>query len=397
MLFKYALISLRRYKIQNLLTVLQLAAALTMTAFMTSAVSLRLSRYDPFREQFTSNGRLAVISSFAYSGDLSGEYTMINSSEDMSQALGAEVEVLGDHLCDAYVSGRENEFTVLSADDKVIDSYTPLLSAGEWFCGEGICAAVSENSGYDVGDKLRLQYITADETTKELEVTVTALVRHDGRLAGLAGENDGDRKDTFELFYSGIEDGSKSIIQLRESDMPNDMTRGCTGAVLISYQSTADEQMLNDRLRQCGIVYSISMSELDKASRRYLSEQIYELLPLIVIILIMALISSISTSALSTREQLHDYAVFSLCGSKKSSCILIGLIQSCLCIAAAGLASAAALFVLHITSPERFYLNGGLLTISGIGAAALLYLIVSLIVPVMMITGYSVKEQLKSQ
>ena len=397
MLFRYALISFRRYKMQNILTVLQLAAALTMTAFMISAVSLRLSRYTPFREEFTSNGRLAVCGSFAYNGDLSGEYTMINSSEDMSRVLGNEVKVLGIHLSSAYVPGRENDFYVRSADDRIIDCYTPMLSAGEWFSGKGICAAVSENSGCKVGDSLKLHYFTADGNEKELEVTVTALVRKDGRLAGLTGENDGDQKDTFEIFYSSIESSSgKSILLLRESDMPDDMVRGFTGTMLLNYPDTTDEDALTERLTACGCIYSLPMTELDRASKNYLSQQIYELLPLIIILLIMSLIGSISTSALSTREQLRDYAVFSLCGLKKNRCILIGLMQSLICSVLAGIVSAAAMLILKAAAPERFYLSPDLLMISGVGAAALLFVIVSLTVPALMIGRYSIKDQLKS-
>ena len=396
MLFRYALISFRRYKMQNILTVLQLAAALTMTAFMISAVSLRLSRYTPFREEFTSNGRLVVCSSFAYNGDLSGEYTMINSSEDMSRALGADVKVLGIHLNSAYIPGRENDFAVRSADDRIIDCYTPMLSAGEWFSGEGICAAVSENSGCKVGDRFVLHYFSADGNEKEFEVTVTSLVKKDGRLAGLAGENDGSQKDTFEIFYGGIDSNNKNTLLLRESDMPEDMPRGFTGTMLLNYSDTADEAALTERLTACGCIYSLPMSELEKASKNYLSQQIYELLPLIAILLIMALIGSISTSALSTREQLRDYAVFSLCGLKKNSCILIGLMQSFICSVLAGIVSAAAMLILGAAAPERFYLSPGLMMFSGVGTIALLFVIVSLTVPALMIGKYSVKDQLNS-
>ncbi|SDB04924.1 hypothetical protein SAMN02910317_00168 [Ruminococcaceae bacterium FB2012] len=138
------------------------------------------------------------------------------------------------------------------------------------------------------------------------------------------------------------------------------------------------------------------MTELDRASKNYLSQQIYELLPLIIILLIMSLIGSISTSALSTREQLRDYAVFSLCGLKKNRCILIGLMQSLICSVLAGIVSAAAMLILKAAAPERFYLSPDLLMISGVGAAALLFVIVSLTVPALMIGRYSIKDQLKS-
>ena len=393
MLIKYSVRSFRRYLIMNLLTVLQLAAVLTMTAFAVSAVSLRMSRYTPFKNEFTGGGRLALIGSFAHNGDLSGNFRMINTSEEMSAYLGTEVKALGIHMCDAYIAERD-DIVIRSADDEVIEQYTPMLSEGGWFESKGLCAAVTESSGFHLGDTLTSYYYTADGTQKTLTVTVIAVIKKDAKLAGFSGDNDGPQKDTFELFYrSADEQEGKAVVLLRESDMPEDMVRSYTGTLLLSY-SNSDEKQITEKLAACGANYSLAMMELDKTSRRYLSEQLYELLPLIVILSIMALVGSISTSTLSTREQLHDYSIFTLCGLRKNGCIMIGLIQSFISLLLACITSLLAGAALTVISPERFYLKPDLLMLLGEGVIAVLFVSVSVSVPALMISRSSVKELL---
>ena len=55
---KMAWTALRRSKLANLLTVLQLAAALLVTAVMVSAVCLRFRKYTPFADYFNGEGFL---------------------------------------------------------------------------------------------------------------------------------------------------------------------------------------------------------------------------------------------------------------------------------------------------------------------------------------------------
>ncbi len=393
MLIKYSARSFGRYLIMNLLTVIQLAAVLTMTAFSVSAVSLRLSRYTPFKDEFTSSGRVALIGSFAHNGELNGDFKMINTSEEMSAYLTTEIKALGIHMCDAYIDGR-NDIVIRSADDEIVKRYVPALSEGDWFADSGICAAVTENSGLHLEDTLTVCYCTADGTEKTLEAAVTAVIKKDAKLAGFSGDNDGPQKDTFELFYrSADEQNGKAAVLLRESDMPEDMVRSYTGTLLMNY-SNADEKLITEKLSACGANYSINMTELDKIGRRYLSEQLYELVPLIVILCIMTLVGSISTSALSTREQLRDYSVFTLCGSRKNSCILIGLIQSIMALLLAALTALSAGAMLMHIFPGRFYFRPDLLMLLSEGIIAVLFIAVSLGVPALMIGRSSVKELL---
>ena len=319
---------------------------------------------------------------------------MINTAEEMSAYLGTEVKVLGTHLCGAEVRG--SSLNVRSADRDIIESYEPELSEGRWFADKGICAVVTEGCGYSVGDSIALEYFTADNTERQLTAAVTAVIKKDARLPGLSCDNEGAQKDTFELFYGSAsnDDSSKGLLLIDESTLPDDLPRAYIGALLISYPD-ADESELTGRLSAAGSLYSVSMSEVDKNSRRYLAERIYELLPLIVILCIMAFVGSISTAALSTRRQLGDYAVFTLCGLQKRSCTLIGLIQSIITLAAAGALTAVSAAIIVRIYPDRFYLHTDLLLLAGETVIAALFIAVSLAVPALMIGRSEVRDILK--
>ena len=396
MLFRYAVKSLKRYAFMNLLTVVQLVAALTVTAFMVSSVSLRLSRYEPFRREFTGTGRLAVFSSFAHNGDLTGKFTMVNTDKDMSELLGTDVKVIGTHMCSADIRNSDG-LKILSADRELIDRYTPPVAAGKWFEGDGICAAVTEGSSYSIGDKIAIEYTASDGAEKQLEARVTAVIKADAKIAGLSGDNDYAQKDTFELFYRSVKDdiGSKGVVLLDESTLPDDLERAYTGSVLLSYSENADEEHITKALYAAGSLYSVSMAAVNKASRGYLLIRLYELVPIIAVLCIMAFVGSISTAALSTRRQLADYAVFTLCGLKKRNCGLIGLIQSIITLAASGVLTAVVTAVIGRIYLNRFYLHTDLFLLTGEAVIAVLFIAVSLAVPTLMIGKSDVRELLK--
>ena len=395
MLIKYAARSFIRYLLQNMLTVLQLSSVFIITAFMLSSLSLRLSRYLPFHEEFEGSGRLAVFSSFAYSGKLTGEYSMINSSNDFKQMLGFDVTSLGIHFCDAYIKGGENEFIVRSADSELLKRYEPALKEGEWLSKKSLCAAVSANSGYSVGDRLTLFYCTSDGQEKELEITVACVIKENEKLAGLTGENDGQQANTFELFFKSAEsDDSKKLILLDESLLPDDMARAYTGTVVLSYKEASDESRITKLLSDSGCIYSISMNTVRSESRKYLYIHTYELLPLMIIILIMALTSSISTSALSTRQQLNDHSIFILCGMRKEKCMIFSLIESIICLFLAFVIFLLLSSLITYFSPDRFYLCFDLFTFLGIFIISLIFISFSLTVPFLMISKTDIKTML---
>ncbi|MBR1764272.1 MAG: hypothetical protein IJ746_02655 [Ruminococcus sp.] len=399
MLFRYALRSMRKYLLGNALTVMQLAAVLCMTAFMISSVSLRLARWAPFRDEFSGSGRLVVFTSFAHNGDLTGNFSMVNTNADMSALLGTEVKALGTHMCSADIKDGLDGIVLRSADRELINRYSPELKAGEWFKGSGLCAAVTEGCGYSLGDRIVIGCDTREDGRRELTAEVTAVISGKAKLAGFAGENDGPQAETFELFYRCPEEdsGTRGVVLLDDSALPEDMVRAYAGAVLLSYPEGADEEQITELLRGAGSVFSISMPALEEASRSYLALRVRDLLPLTVILCVMALVSSISTAALSTRQQLRDYAVLSLCGLRKGRCVVIGLMQNAVCLCLAGAVSAAGAALIRAHWPESLYLHLDVLLLAGEAAIGALFLLVSLAAPALMIGRSRIQDVLGSE
>ena len=101
--------------------------------------------------------------------------------------------------------------------------------------------------------------------------------------------------------------------------------------------------------------------------------------------------SSISSTALSTRRRLHDYAVFALSGLPWRKCIVINLLQS---LMTAGAAAAAALIcgavLQHTSLRELFYVKPGGWQLLSCAAVIGIYLLISLWMPHLMLRKNSV-------
>ena len=133
-------------------------------------------------------------------------------------------------------------------------------------------------------------------------------------------------------------------------------------------------------------------------SRAYLYSEVYKLLPVIVMLMILVMVSSISSTAISTRKRLRDYAVFSLSGLPWSKCIVINLMQSLMTAGGAVLLAAIGGIVLRFTPlRETFYVSFGIWQILICGVLILLYLLVSLLMPWVMLRKNTVREILKTQ
>ena len=93
------------------------------------------------------------------------------------------------------------------------------------------------------------------------------------------------------------------------------MYSGC----LITYPDSVTEEQLKadcQLLAGYGCAYSMTLSDLDENSKLYLYRHVYDMLPMIAVILVLAFVSSVSSAALTTRTRFKDYAVFCICGMR---------------------------------------------------------------------------------
>lgn len=421
---KMAWRALKRSRLANLLTVLQLAAALLVTAVMVSAVGLRFRRYTPFREFFGGQGQYVCYTAglpFVNSiRDENGNFAPIETAEEFSQHLSAAVETVGVHniMFGPHLekeAGVDARTTVqqYACDDAIIAAYTPDIAEGRWLRPSQREAVISYNdTEHRVGDTIQVSvYYYLDNDSKSNEI---AFLRADdfkivGRMAdgayipGIIGINTEDFRTWYRPWSSDTEQYPLMLFSyeaLKALDDTHKLSMPYTGAVLMRYPERISQEQLRQDQKQLaiGAEWVWDLEELDVNSRAYLYSEVYKLLPIIVMLMLLVTVSSISSTAISTRKRLRDYAVFSMSGLPWSRCIVINLVQSLMTAGGAVLLAAAGAVVLRMTAlREIFYITLGIRQVLICGALILLYLCISLLMPWAMLRKNSVREILKTQ
>lgn len=421
---KMAWRAMKRSRLANLLTVLQLAAALLVTAVMVSAVGLRFRRYTPFKEFFSGQGQYVCYSlGLPYVNSIFDEnmnFCPIETAEQFSRELSAEVETVGIHenLLGPHLekeAGVNAETTVqqYACDDAIIAAYTPDIAEGRWLRPSQREAVISYNdTEHQVGDTIQVSvyyYLDSNLECNEIAFLRAEEFRIVGRLAngayipGISGVNTEDFRTWYRSWSSETEESPLMLFSyeaLKALDNTHKLLMPYMGAVLMRYpERISQEQLLADqKLLAIGAAWVWDLEELDVNSRAYLYTEVYKLLPIIVMLMMLVTISSISSTAISTRKRLRDYAVFSLSGLPWGKCIVINLVQSLMTAGGAALLAAVGAVVLRLTAlRETFYVSFGIKQMLICGALILLYLAVSLLMPWVMLRKNSVREILKTQ
>lgn len=418
---KMAWAALKRSKLSNLLTVLQLAAALLVTLVMVSAVCLRFRKYTPFADYFNRQGFLVETMSVAQFGErvTGGEIENFDTNEAISKWFSAPVEV----ICprnpwfwvgvppknDPQANPQLNAYT-----EDFLRRWKPILKEGHFLSGDPggdvIEAVVTYNeTEWQVGDTTEVQWYEMEEDGGLVQVGSTPLkivgMLEDGEpLAGVGGVNTQD----FRLFwrpFSMEREGQvymlfseEQLERLTQTDKYHGLYGRC---MLIRYtEPVTEEQIETDYKmlsRRGNAAYIMKMTELRENSKEYLYTEVYKLLPVIIMLTLLVAVSSISATAISTRKRLRDYAVFALSGLPWGRCIVINLLQSLITAAAAGILAAAGAVALQYTPlRESFFVSFGIWQVVGCGALILLYLLISLLMPKIMLSRNSVREILKT-
>lgn len=426
MIWKTAWKIWRKSAVMNGITVLQLAAAILAAAIMVSSIWLRYRKYLPFADWFGAQGILAGYSGAVgygdwYSADYEHDLRIMRKSEDFDY-LSAPVEVIGAHsISFVKEDSRTQSLQFHCLDDEIIRRYEPELREGRWFgpqTAEGEIDAVLSNpvDKLPVGASFEVRCgMDFDQISKKIKVNIVGILADGASIPAMSGFfEDADKQYTFHHFYrewhAEKEPFPQVIIpysQFCAADLGSVHsteynTAYGNGMVMIRYlEPVTAEQRAYDRriLAENDVVGGAGyydLEELDAKSKKWLYHEVYVLLPIIVMLLILVSVSAISTTALSTRRRLRDYAVYALCGMPWGKCILINLVQSLISAAAAGiLALIGGIVVAKTPLGETFYLHGTVWLIPVTVAILLLYFAVSLLMPYMMLRKSSVREVLR--
>ena len=109
------------------------------------------------------------------------------------------------------------------------------------------------------------------------------------------------------------------------------------------------------------------------------------------------MISSISISAIYTKRHLRTYAIFYICGARWRSCALRSLRSGLITCGASVLLTAAVLVIGKLTFMKDTVIGFGLIPLAVCAGVLVLYLALSMIMPLLIIGRTEPREILKEE
>lgn len=411
-LFKTAWNIFRKNIIMNLFTVLQMVAVLVMTAVMVSSICIRYQYYTPFEDYFESNGIFVKFDAYANLNPGTGAFTEMINNEEILNELEYADDVLACHgVMSYYDKNPDYTFLSFSYDDAIIESFTPELQEGRWLkTGDktSVIEAVISQNTYDwqVGDLIEI-YFPNFPNAIPVSVQIVGMLKENTKIPGgyIANVDEMDFNDFYYPYSYEIEQMpvllfSYSALRNIETGIPRDteydVIQALRSSVIITYPDDISDDIVEqdiNKILQYGGGYAVTLEELYDNSVRYLYRQMYNLLPIIIVLFILVSVSSISSSALSTRRRLKDYSIYYINGLQWKHCTLINFIQSIMTSIIAGIIAVVILLGIQTTTFQNgFKIIWNPYLFAAIGVLILLYLIISMIMPIIIIGKNTPKQ-----
>lgn len=414
-LFKTAWNILRKNVLMNLFTVLQIASVLVISAVMVSSVYLRYQYYAPFKDYFSSNGIFMNWLYYANSDPSRGAFDDMMNNEDFLEEFPEAESMLSCHSAMMYCSeDTEKTFHVWSYDDELIRRFEPELQDGRWLSittdKKIVEAVVSENEyGWEVGDTLEMATASFPDDLP-FTVKIVGKLKDGAKIPGGYWMLDGGEPDFNNFYYPYTYEVEQQPALLfsytalyhldsgLHKETEKDVSQGVMSSGFLTFPDDYTEEELSaiqQQLNQYGSVVSYPMSEINENSKEYLYAEIKSLLPIIIVLFIMASVGSISSSAMNTRRRLRDYAVYAVCGLPWRKCAVINLMQSVMmAFLSVILAAGAILLAQHTSLGDSFSITWNPWVFISAAGIVLVYLILSMLMPVLIIGRSSPKQVL---
>lgn len=416
-LLKTAWNEFRKNIVMNIFIVLQVAVSLVITAVMISTISIRSQYYTPFKDIFTSNGMfLKFTSSPNFDTSQMNIYDFLDNDDILSECPDAEniyscYNLFG--YIDSFNSGESYMFQ--SYDNEWIKRYEPEMAEGRWLTSSvssnQIEVVVSENDyGVNVGDVLSF---TAFNYPEEVKFTgkVVGVFKDNAKVIGGYLYDYGSADMNFNSLYYPFNHQIEGQIAILAShtaiqNITNDSelmfdtdyaVQPISSSVIITYPDDVSSEQIEadkEKLLQYGYANAVTLDELNDNSIEYLLEKAEMFFPIIIILFILASVSSISSSALIARKNLKNYALYYVSGLQWKHCSAVNLLHSIISLILSVFSALVVLLIIpHTGFADTIRIIWSWYIIMAFAILILLQLIISMIMPLIII-GRSTPKQI---
>lgn len=395
-----------KFGIMKIFEIIQLTIVLSIAVCIVSAIISRYQYYTPFEKYLNQKGYLVLSDSYLlYENEF---YDHVSPAESIVNVTA------GVQNGDVYLSG-------VAYSDEFIDAYAPLMDEGVWlsnvtetYDSTGYVPAVITfcDGKYSIGDIIENEVIMGYDE----DGNPTKVINARYKIVGITKDNVyipskflneksgtnirfNNHLDFYELYDNDFD--SSTYIFVKKSD-----EKALYGAYSLVYgtqllfcddMSDAEYKEFGEKLENMRDIYATPLSEIKKNSLDYIYEQMYTLFPIALCIFILTVISTVSISAIYTKRQLRNYAIFYICGAKWRSCALKSLKNSLVTCGVSCVLSAVLLYVGKLTFLKETVITFGIWHLAICLGVIILYLALSMIMPLAIIGKTQPREILKEE
>lgn len=404
MLFNTAIKEMKRHFIMNLITFIELTISIMLVSVMVSAVLIRYKYYDPFKDIYSSKGLYCEFSQATVNGS---QYTSMEEflcDDDVLSYLSSPEMLVSSNKVMGFpiINNKSVSTYCYSYNDELIRRYTPELSQGKWFDNSKsngcIEAVVSKNEyGWHTGDIIPVQF-ACKGYDGVMDVKIIGELENKTKVPGIIHSHTGS-DDSNMFFYSyDFENEGIPLLIFSTSQLKEINAFQSLNTAIIKYPDNIENSILSEdqkKISSFGSPYSIKNEELNKNSINYFKTEIYNYLPIIIVVLIMTCVSSISITALSTRQRLKDYGIYYVCGLKWKSCCIVNLFYSLIItVSSVFCATVLMIFSKYIPKLDQTVISWNIWVFISVLLISILFIIGSMTMPLIIIGKNTPKEVL---
>lgn len=392
MIFKLAIKQLFKNKLSNIMIIFQLSVILTLNLTMISTLIFKGKHFFPFERFLNKSGVICSLTA--------------NNENELNEKIKNIDDIVFTYS--DILESNNIKFNVWAYKDKYLNMIEPTLSDGIWLTeikdDEKFYGVITENQ-YKIkkGDII---------TYKNNKIEIIGVIPDNTPLYGFTGANDSveslkhDYRDLFRIhnYHYEIDTLKHSYPRLfmtHKNYIKLGLSNIVEGVGILTFDDNISSDEMQENRNSISQLDGYIISDNDEAlknSKKYLYNQVYLILPIIICVFIITIISTISVNAITVRRQLKNYAIYNICGLSWKKCSLINLTtNSLICFTSLLLTIISFIIFDQLDIFTNMVISLDIPQFIGCFIIILFYISISMITPFLMIRKVQPRDVLKSE
>jgi hypothetical protein len=382
-------------RIMNLMIAIQLAIVFALIIMMMSAIEDRTVYYSQFEEALSQNG-ICIIPAVA-SDTLKSEEDILEHFDKATKVTGGKANMI---LIDSDIGNAVSGFMTYYSE-QIMEDLPPYLKEGTLpdKNSEIPQCLACDNFGYKVGDVLDF----TDWDGNSFKVQICGIMSDNQNIYGTGGPSIydyvGDYRDFYYQLSSSIRPyplflSTEEIMEKAGSSGRYDFY----SLTVVNFPEDAyTEKELENMASELNFSYVSNTEKYFDKSESYVNQELYTFLPIALSILIITLFTAIITTVVTTMQNLKSYAVLYLSGATWRMCSVINFINYITIVIFTAIADTVFFVIGSRTFLKETVVKASLENIGVCGIILVLFLLLSLAVPLLVVRNKQPRDVLKTE